>query len=599
MRGRTGTIPLPLMGRVPQGQVPTLKKRSIHIEDSKEPKLFMEKMIAQIAVPVPVEGPFDYLIPDDLRGQIFPGSRVLVSFAGKKCVGFVLGLATGSTVAELKTIIKALDTSPVFSEDFLKFSARFAVHFCCSRGEALELFLPAYLRKSRLWTAPEEGGRSGQIKPRAEGGRHPGTLIFDPGGNRRWEVLLPRIRQELAQGRGVVCLIPDGSFAHDVLPKLSALVPREQFVVIRKGTEKEEFARWDKVRNGTARLVVGCISAVFTPVRELGLMVILDEESHFYKHDQSPFYHAREAAFLRQESECFEVILVSSAPSLEAWHGAAGHKDCLQVLDEPLAPVRLLDLTNFKMRKETAISPGLARQMENTLGERKSVLLYVPAARGTAEVVREAQARFLGARVAAYDKISCGLPAACDILVATQAVFRHRTALRFGLGAVLDVDWEFHKNDYRAAHGAFALVQRIRQMTVSGVLLQTRNVHNEYLHFLAANDYEGFYRRETQQRRDMGLPPYNVLAALVVRSADSDLACTEAKRLYDVFNEKRPESIAVLEPQQDRSACVRGKFRYCVMVHGFDVREVSSFVKETLRSFRRKKDVVVTVNINP
>ncbi|MBF0123269.1 MAG: hypothetical protein HQL21_07700 [Candidatus Omnitrophica bacterium] len=566
----------------------------------------MNKKIAHVVLALPVEGPFDYSIPEELQGKVSLGARVLILFSGKKCVGYIVGLVNRSSILKLNPVLELLDEEPVFSEAFLKFSTQFALYFGCSQGEALELFLPAYLRKPRIFEYERKGEMSIEVKDQGLSLGHSASrtsfsrqLIFDHGLTKQWDLLLPRIQETLVKGRGVVCLIPDGSFAGNVLPKLSTLVSPEQFVVIHKGTEKEEFGRWLKIRNGTARLVVGCISAVFSPVQNLGLVVILDEENHFYKHDQSPFYHAREAAFLRQPCEGADVICVSSAPSVEVWHAVAEKKDQLCVLEDVLPAVKLLDLTNFKMKKETAISSGLAQHMEKTLQAHKTVFLYVPAARGTSDVVREAAQRFPGVDVASYEKTASGVPTTCDILVATQAVFRHRASLRFHLSAIVDIDWEFHKNDYRAAHGAFALVQHVRQMTTGLVLLQTRNIHNGHLHMFAANDYEKFYRQELHHRRDMGLPPYNVLVALVLRSEDPALACVEAKKLYDVLNEKRHETIGVLEPQQDRSAIVRGKFRYCVMVHGLEIKEIAGFVKEALRSFRRKKDVVITINVNP
>jgi primosomal protein N' (replication factor Y) len=214
-------------------------------------------------------------------------------------------------------------------------------------------------------------------------------------------------------------------------------------------------------------------------------------------------------------------------------------------------------------------------------------------------VVKEVRSRFPNAKVFGYEKTSTALPRDFDILVATQAIFRHRSTLRFALSAVLDIDWEFHKLDYRAAHGAFTLVQHLRQMTTGLVLLQTRHVENENLHDFVAGDHEAFFRRELGSRKEMGLPPFAWCVAVVLRSADPGLACEEAKVLYDKMCALPHEGVDLMEPQQDRSAIVRGKFRYCVMAQGKDLPAVMAVVKEAMRTFRRKRDVVVTVNVNP
>ena len=112
----------------------------------------MNLSIAQVVFGLPVEGPFDYLIPETLAARIAVGQRVSVRFAGKKRAGFVVRLLERSEHAgRLSVLIKILDQEPVFSPSFLKLSEIFAAKFACTSGEALETFLPAYLRKPRLF----------------------------------------------------------------------------------------------------------------------------------------------------------------------------------------------------------------------------------------------------------------------------------------------------------------------------------------------------------------------------------------------------------------------------------------------------------------
>ena len=325
----------------------------------------------------------------------------------------------------------------------------------------------------------------------------------------------------------------------------------------------------------------------------------MEEESPSYKHDQSPFYHAREAALLRSSIEGGDVIFVSSAPSVELWKLVVNEKVECQTLTEALPPVKFLDLTNFKMKKDTFISPRLAHHIDWAMKAGKKVILYIQAARGTAMIVEELKRPFPYAKVAGYDKSSAACPRGFDILVATQAVFRHRQTLRADVAAVLDIDWEFHKADHRAGHGAFVLVQHLRQMVKEFVLLQTRHIDHKGLHALAEDDPAQFYRHELKMRKEADLPPFQYLVAVVVRSSDPELACVEAKNLYDKMNSVRPEGVELHEPQQDRSAIVRGKFRYCLMIQGKSLKVVMGFVKEALHGFRRKKDVIVTVNVDP
>ncbi|MEI6437678.1 MAG: hypothetical protein WCO69_02880 [Candidatus Omnitrophota bacterium] len=550
-------------------------------------------MIAHLVFPVPVDSHFDYLIPPALAGKVVPGCRVQAVFARKKSVGVVVGLAEHSDYKDLITIIKVLDEVPLFSAAMLAFCRDFATHNACSFGEALFMCLPAALRKARR---KETGGWAQEIAVSKPQPRH--GLIFDASFDKRWEILLPRMRAELEAGRSVLVLVPESSCLEEVLPHLGPLVGPEGRVLLRHDTEKEEYARWLKVRRGEAKLVVGFLSAVFAPAQSLGLIVVVDEESRFYKNDQTPFYHAREAAFLRAQKEKASLICVSSAPSVELWREVAQQRVALERVEAPLPSVRFLDVSNFKMKKGSLLSPGLRLHLEKVLKERGKALLYVPAAKGVGYVLEEIRKYMPSARAAGYEKSSSARPDV-DILVATQAIFRFRGRVTYDFAAALDIDYEFHKADHRAAHGAFALVQYLRQMSRKPVLVQTRDPKSPQLHAIADDGHEKFYAQEIQLREEVGFPPFGVFVALVVRSADPELACAECKRLYDMLTAAASEGVNVMEPQQDRAAIVRGKFRWRVILQGMDRAGTVAMARGVALKFRGKKDTVLTVNIDP
>ena len=549
--------------------------------------------IAHVVFPVPVDTCFDYIIPEHLLGKVCVGARVQAVFARKKSVGVVVGLADRSEYKELNTLIKVLDPAPLFSPLMLDFARSFAQKNVCSTGEAIFLALPSCLRKSKKSENQENSEKTSTLPGSVEV-----SLIFDRGLAGRWDVLLPRMRRVLEGGKGVLVLLPESSYLEDVLPRLADLADPGKRGLLRQGTEGEEYERWMKILRGEARLVVGFLSAVFAPVSNLGLIVIVDEESRFYKNDQSPFYHAREAAFARAEKEGSAVVCVSSAPSVELWHDVAAGKLPVERIDAALPPVRFLDITNFKMKKGSLLSPGLRLHLERALKDGGKALLYVPAAKGVGFVLEEIRKYMPQARAAGYERLSSAMPDV-DILVATQAIFRYRGRAVFDFAAALDIDYEFHKDDHRAAHGAFALVQYLRQMAHKSVLLQTRESKSPQLHAIAEDRCEKFYADELLARKEMGFPPFGAFAALVVRSSDPELACAEAKRLYDVLSSMSTAEVNVMEPQQDRTAVVRGKFRWRVMLQGNVRSEVVGMAREAALKFRGKKDTILTVNIDP
>ena len=94
-------------------------------------------MIAQVVFDLPLDGPFDYLIPPNLADKITVGMRVKVSFCAKLRIGVVVGLLSHSAIPKLKSIQASLDASAVFNALDLAFAQDFCAYYGCGLGEAL------------------------------------------------------------------------------------------------------------------------------------------------------------------------------------------------------------------------------------------------------------------------------------------------------------------------------------------------------------------------------------------------------------------------------------------------------------------------------
>jgi len=94
-------------------------------------------MICQVVFDLPLEGPFDYLIPADLASKVFVGTRVKVSFGPRRQTGFVTGLIAQSAFTKLKPVLALVDDAPAFNEADLIFARDFASYYGCSLGVAL------------------------------------------------------------------------------------------------------------------------------------------------------------------------------------------------------------------------------------------------------------------------------------------------------------------------------------------------------------------------------------------------------------------------------------------------------------------------------
>src|SRR5437867_5350902 len=106
----------------------------------------MKNNVAQVVLGLPVEGPFDYSVGDEMKEKIAVGERVRVSFGNKVKVGYIAGLIDKSRYSQLKPISALLDEIPIVDSGMLNLVRQFADTYACSTGEAIEAALPSLMR---------------------------------------------------------------------------------------------------------------------------------------------------------------------------------------------------------------------------------------------------------------------------------------------------------------------------------------------------------------------------------------------------------------------------------------------------------------------
>ena len=616
----------------------------------------MSSKIAQVVVGLPVEGPFDYSVGAPLAKTVAVGSRVRVLFNRRPRVGFVVGFKQKSAFERLNSLLSCLDNHPLLDDKTLQFTREFAAYYGCSRGEAIEIWLPAALRKAAdcVWTPPAPTASAAA----AGRGQKP-VLLNDRGASKRWPVILEMVQKVLTEGRGVIFLVPETSLIDAVVGRLGKEFPFPVTVLDKKVSPRQELSNWLAVREGRARMIIGTRSAVFAPVRDLGLIIVYDEENPAYKQEQTPHYHAPTAAALRAKVEGCSVMYVSAAPSAETWDEARKRKWRRIVLeaDRPAA-VQVVDMTNYNPQRTSIISFPLQNAIQAALAQNGKVILLMnrkgfttrtrcqqcgftmqcprcnvnltylyskkamvcrhcnhtavlpkvcPQCRGaylrstgtgTEKLESEVARLYPAARVGDYDAHSEGFPSQADIVIATKAVLREE-ARDVRLVAVINFDAELHHPDFRAAQHAFTLLVRLRRMASEKLLVQTRMPDNYCLRAAAANDFEGFYKEELGLRRELGFPPYRHLVAVGLRGRVEDLVFQQAQELFARFEEKLPASLEVGEPHPDVNPKLRDKYRFTILLKGRSVKDILAFVKPVVKNFRHKRGTVVTINVDP
>ena len=182
------------------------------------------------------------------------------------------------------------------------------------------------------------------------GGGGPSTLLlYGVTGSGKTEVYLQAIAKELEAGRGTIVLVPEISLTPQTVSRFASRFGDMVAVLHSALSNGERYDEWHRIRSGAARVAVGPRSAVWAPVKDLGLIVVDEEHEPSYKQEDNPRYSARDVAVLRGAVEGAKVVLGSATPSLESWRNAETGKYRLASITRragagTLPGVRLVDL---------------------------------------------------------------------------------------------------------------------------------------------------------------------------------------------------------------------------------------------------------------
>ena len=185
-------------------------------------------------------------------------------------------------------------------------------------------------------------------------GKPAAALLFGVTGSGKTGVIISAIDNALAQGRGVIMLLPEIALTPRTIQMFTSLYG-DVVAVVHSGLSAGERAdSYAKIRSGEARVVIGTRSAVFSPVQNLGLIVIDEEHETTYKSDTSPKYHARDIARFRCAKSDAVMLLSSATPALESYTKALEGKYKLLKLTERPGEATLPEVKIYDMRREAS-----------------------------------------------------------------------------------------------------------------------------------------------------------------------------------------------------------------------------------------------------
>jgi primosomal protein N' (replication factor Y) (superfamily II helicase) len=212
-------------------------------------------------------------------------------------------------------------------------------------------------------------------------------LLHGVTGSGKTEIYLQAIRAALDRGRTAIVLVPEISLTPQTVERFKGRFAEAQDAVAvlhSHLSEGERHDEWHKIHSGLARIVIGARSAVFAPLKNLGLIVVDEEHETTYKQEEAPRYHARDVAVVRAKIEKCVVVLGSATPSLESYHNAVIEKYRLitltQRVDQKQMPLmRVVDLRQERRKEKKAaiLSEKLSQAIADRLGKREQTILFL------------------------------------------------------------------------------------------------------------------------------------------------------------------------------------------------------------------------------
>lgn len=151
-------------------------------------------------------------------------------------------------------------------------------------------------------------------------------LLHGVTGSGKTEVYLAAIQTALEAGKGAIALVPEIALTPQTIERFRGRFGDTVAVLHSHLSDGERHDEWQRIAAGQARVVVGARSALFAPVRPLGLLVVDEEHEPAYKQDEAPRYGARDVAVMRGHLEGCAVVLGSATPSLESYRHARDGK---------------------------------------------------------------------------------------------------------------------------------------------------------------------------------------------------------------------------------------------------------------------------------
>jgi primosomal protein N' (replication factor Y) len=205
-------------------------------------------------------------------------------------------------------------------------------------------------------------------------------VLYGVTGSGKTEVYLHAAQACLARGQQVLVLVPEISLTPQLIDRFRQRLGQGVYALHSNMPASRRFESWWYGRSGKANVILGTRSAIFTPLRNPGLIIVDEEHDLSFKQLEGFRYHARDLAIKRASLESVPIVLGSATPSMESMNNVHIGRHQLLELKERTGTARMPDITLVDLTKhphQDGLSPQLLGEIGEQLKHKKQTILYI------------------------------------------------------------------------------------------------------------------------------------------------------------------------------------------------------------------------------
>ena len=220
---------------------------------------------------------------------------------------------------------------------------------CSKVNKSIDLYSSIPLKNEPICLTAEQQAAYDALLPKLEDDAPHSALLYGVTGSGKTLVFLKLIAHCLEQGRKALVLVPEISLTPQMILRLKSQFGRRVAVQHSALNHTERLLQWQMIQDGGADIVVGTRSAIFSPLENIGLIIIDEEQEHTYRSESAPRYSAHEMARQRAAENGALLLLASATPSTESFYAAQHGRTQLVRLTQryggnPLPRVQIVDM---------------------------------------------------------------------------------------------------------------------------------------------------------------------------------------------------------------------------------------------------------------